>query len=284
MLLKIQGGESLRSYLERNLYLCRDDPEVKEFKNISKFYMRQGTVEMIASALDWDGDSGITRLLQNHTNYPIDNIFCNINDLERCKLERFRSLNSLETGERRAQYCPRCVEDDLEKLGFSYWRRSNRFLKVCAKHNVLLSSECHCGQELYSHHNYGYSTMWGDCKGRLLNQCEALLNENVGELKKSLLYEEILSSNLYICDETAVKMLCAKISCIFAKELVYQEGIQQLLLKLECIAKALDNYSLERRYELSHHDARWMFDAILLSYDSFGKFTDDVQPYVKVAY
>lgn len=40
MHLRIQSGESLRSYFERNLYLNWKDPSAKVFEALSRFYMR----------------------------------------------------------------------------------------------------------------------------------------------------------------------------------------------------------------------------------------------------
>lgn len=45
-------------------------------------------------------------------------------------------------------FCPECVREDLELLGFSFWRRYGApYVTVCHNHNVVLQSLCpHCSR------------------------------------------------------------------------------------------------------------------------------------------
>ncbi|MGY2235018.1 hypothetical protein ACW9ID_08385 [Pseudomonas gingeri] len=76
--LRIQRGESLRSYVARTLYLNFGKHELSSLANGN---ILTKDVRKIASILGWSGCHGFNRLLHEHTNYPINSVFKDDHDI-----------------------------------------------------------------------------------------------------------------------------------------------------------------------------------------------------------
>lgn len=76
MLLRIQPDESLRSYVERNLFLQRDSPALEIFRTPEFRYCRWHSKQVIpiANMFGWHGCYGFNKLVHSHTNYPVHGV------------------------------------------------------------------------------------------------------------------------------------------------------------------------------------------------------------------
>ncbi len=120
---KILPNESLRSYIERSIFLSFGHPE-KIFSDASKFAMKNRNVRAIADYLGWGGCYGFNWLIHSHTSYPLKALFkSDIADFSYSGTKFELHNNFIENEERRPAFCPSCVKDDMKKYGFSYWRR-----------------------------------------------------------------------------------------------------------------------------------------------------------------
>ena len=67
MLLRIQRDESLRSYVERNLYVHWKSPAVDFLRELPYCHYDNGTAAFIAELFGWKGCYGYNKLLHLHT-------------------------------------------------------------------------------------------------------------------------------------------------------------------------------------------------------------------------
>lgn len=97
----------------------------------------------ITAHMGWPGCYGFNRLLHRHTRYPTRAVFKNGQELSYSHSEYLGGVGGYGTDWSGATYCPQCVKEDLQKLGFSYWHRKMCYdLEVCATHNMLLIDTC----------------------------------------------------------------------------------------------------------------------------------------------
>lgn len=73
MQLRIQPDESLRSYVERNLFLHSKSPTLDVFRVPELKYCFWGNrqVKTIANIFGWHGSYGFNKLVHLHTDFPI---------------------------------------------------------------------------------------------------------------------------------------------------------------------------------------------------------------------
>ena len=130
-LLLSQSHESLRSYLERNIYLNSQHPSAQIFRKLPRSYLRVSAVLKIAEALGRDDTYGFSQLLHDHTSYPQLAIF-NDAALIGCSPSDYAgSASIIETKWLRPRFCVKCAREDIEAIGFSYWRRDHSHVDVC---------------------------------------------------------------------------------------------------------------------------------------------------------
>lgn len=276
MLLQIQNEESLRSYVERNIYVGWKQPHVEIFERLSKYSIGAADVKVIASVLNWRGCYGFNRLLHHHTNYPQYSIFKNIQDMSYSQ-RRYISAGYCYGSDRTITgFCPECVRGDLKSLGFSYWRRSHSTLKVCAAHNVTLVTSCPFCEKPFCHEGHGLDVMWNTCGGHHLSECEATRNDDALELKKAKFFEEISSSKTYICEETALTILHKKISRLGLSHAV---RLGESDTSIEFITRVLHS-KIKKRLKNNGHfmdHSSLIFELLVITYDDFSDFLEDLR-------
>lgn len=134
MLLRIQPDESLRSFVERNLFLQRHTHAVEIFGAPEFRYRRWRNKQVItiAKLLGWDNCYGFNKLLHSHTDYTVHGVF-------KAKDGHSYSANEFGLGffcfddfSKTRSYCPMCAKEDLCVRGYSYWRRNHPLVVVCA--------------------------------------------------------------------------------------------------------------------------------------------------------
>ena len=148
MLLRIQEDETLRSYIERSIYLGFREKHVDLFKRFSEYSIGSGNIRAIASELGWKGCYGFNRLIHLHTQNYLRVVFCDFKDYSYSGRSYISKGDKYSSNSDIIGFCPKCAKEDLSRLGFSYWRRVHcDGAKVCAKHNVILLKACpFCGE------------------------------------------------------------------------------------------------------------------------------------------
>uniref|UniRef100_UPI0005C955C2 TniQ family protein n=1 Tax=Pseudomonas avellanae TaxID=46257 RepID=UPI0005C955C2 len=111
-----------------------------------------------------------------------------------------------------AGFCPVCVAEDIERLGFSFWRRAHCCeLKVCAEHNVELVKHCPYCDKPFRHGGHDLNVMWTTCEGQQLKDSSVMLNADQFELKKAQFFAEILSATHHLSEEAVLAVLDEKV-------------------------------------------------------------------------
>lgn len=76
--LQIQPEESIRSYLERSLFLCWDSYavyEIRKFQNKVRFFKSE--LKEISAFLDWGGSYDFDRLISLHASLAVNYVVKN---------------------------------------------------------------------------------------------------------------------------------------------------------------------------------------------------------------
>ncbi|MBD9427883.1 hypothetical protein IB232_21330 [Pseudomonas sp. PDM15] len=226
MLFRIQSEESVRSFIARNILI---NPKGFNKENLGYALRRainSKRVKYVAEELGWEEKFGLNRLLYNHT-YMVERIIIRDEDQRNYSLDQYggawedrRDLDSAL-----GYFCPDCVREDIDLLGFSYWKRSHAYdVKVCAKHNVKLIGECpFCSMPFhYAKHTFG--SMWVGCNGRMFSECSSVANNDTDEFNKSRFYRDVCGYNYYISRSAAVKAIGRKISILPDSEILNLEN------------------------------------------------------------
>ncbi|MGE8303743.1 MAG: TniQ family protein [Pseudomonas kermanshahensis] len=214
MLLRIQPDESLRSFVERNLFLQRHTHSVEIFGAPEFRYRRWGNKQVItiAKLLGWDNCYGFNKLLHSHTDYTVHGVF-------KAKDGHSYSANEFGLGffcfddfSKTRSYCPMCAKEDLCVRGYSYWRRNHPLVVVCAKHNVDLLSKCpFCGKP-FSVHGHSLDVIWSGCAGRSLGDAKPRANEDSEALHLAQFFVKLNLLQHHLSAETAFNVLKNKLT------------------------------------------------------------------------
>lgn len=262
MILRIQPDESLRSYIERNLHLNWRNP-AGLFESLSKLSLSSMELRKITAHMGWPGCDGFNRLLHRHTHYPTLAVFKNAQELSYSRSEYLGAGGCYGTDWGGATYCPECVKEDLQRLGFSYWRRQlHHDLEVCATHNTVLVDICPNCQQPFSCGGHDLNVMWRRCEGVHLSECPSQKNEDDQKLKKARFYADLASLDLSIPVDAALKVLKAKIALVQLSEASCYDVLEQL-------KNDVDRAILYEATEL-------LVEAVLELYDSLGQFVEEV--------
>lgn len=282
MFLRIQSEESLRSFVERNIYLNWKYPSVKIFERLSKFSLKTHDVGIIAAAMGWPGCYGFNRLLHHHTHYPKISIVKDIKDIAYSGREYISISNCFGSDRDVAAFCPACVKNDLEILGFSYWRRlhQEKSLNVCVKHNVLLVRSCPFCSKPFSYQGHGLDVMWKKCEGRHLAECVPVHNEDANELKKSNFHEDINSFGFHVSQEAAVCVLHDKLLSIRQDVSLQVDRIDGYIRRLKSRKGRLYPIFSKVYSGLDCCSDDFFFEEVIqFLYDSFYDFVFDIKNY-----
>lgn len=278
MLLHIQSDESLRSFTARNIFLNWSDPDIKDLDRISKFSIRSYEVKALAATMGWLGCFGFNHLLHNHTFYPRYSIFKSNQDISYSHSEYISSLHTYESNIEPAAFCPECVKEDLAVLGFSYWRRLFRSdIKVCAKHNVYLVNKCPFCDKPFTHKGHSLDVMWKGCAGRHLGESSSLENDDPLELKKSKTFLEASRIDFVISIEAALLAINERFLSFNALGAQCTESNDELRSRVGSLLDIMRKYSVDNRWILRGEFSDQIWDSILLLYDGFDQFLEDVK-------
>jgi hypothetical protein len=178
MLLRIQPDESLRSYVERNLFLQLRNPDLDIFRspNFRYYSWDNSQVISIAEIFGWYGCYGFNKLVHLHTDYHFRSVLKSDSSFAYSESEFVTANYCFDSLKVSRSYCPICVKQDIHDIGYSYWRRLHPKVTVCARHNVNLLLYClFCGKP-FSRGGHALSVLWSGCGGRCLGDAQATMN------------------------------------------------------------------------------------------------------------
>jgi hypothetical protein len=138
MIPKIQQDESLHSYLYRVVYLNLTGYDSLRVRGALAFNI-DSKAKAAASLMRWPGCYGFNRMLHDHSWYPISGIFNNGYDRSYPQRRYGPRANSADFSKKEHAFCPKCMQEDIRELGFSYWRRSHTEQTTWIQHRQLLS-------------------------------------------------------------------------------------------------------------------------------------------------
>lgn len=227
MLLRIQPDESLRSFVERNLFIQRHT-RATEFFGAPEFRYRRWSnkqVISIANFLGWYGCYGFNKLLHSHTDYSIHGVLKTNVSFSYSENEFGKGRYCFDDFSKTRSYCPVCVKEDLFVRGYSYWRRNHPLVSVCAKHNVNLLSSCQFCEKPFSVYGHSLSVMWSGCAGHDLGEAEPTANKVPDALRFAQFFDHLNALQHHISAETAYHVLEDKLtdltegdnSCLISK-------------------------------------------------------------------
>lgn len=216
MLLRIQPDESLRSYVERNLYLQfrNSDLDILKSAELRYFSWSKRQVKLIGSIMGWHGCYGFNKLVHLHTDYPFRSVFKPTKLLAYSETEFISGHYCFDSLADTRTYCPMCVNEDINLLGYSYWRRLHSHVTVCAKHNVNLLSYCQFCNQPFSRDGHSVQVMWSGCSGRSLGSAEPAANRDPLALRLAQFYERICLLEHHLARETVLRLLESKLKNI----------------------------------------------------------------------
>lgn len=277
MLLTILLNESLRSFLERHIYLDSQAPSAIPLMKISRFYMRASAIRVIAGAIGSDNCYGFNRLLHDHTSYPQLATFRQASQVGYSGSTYLSSTTRFETEDIRPAFCIACVKEDIESIGFAYWRRDHRYVNVCAKHNVVLLRKCPvCKKSIEVHdHGYGYSLLWKGCKGRHVYEFRETINSDASEQTYSKIYEEIGQSRFYLLRDELIQHLKEKATDMASSEEISEEELEAVEARLEFFRFSIPR--IDSDYRPDHRYSQQLIQVVATMYGSFGSLVDDIR-------
>jgi hypothetical protein len=232
MLLKIQSDEALDSYISRNRLFLRDELEVEDpFKSLQGDEWSIKNLILIADLMNWHNFTGFINLVQLHTIYFRYHLI--IDDIESMLLrhkylEKSRCDFGYVTKRKDVAICLECIKNDIDRLGYSYWRRSHQDeIKVCAIHNTKLLTKCPFCNLAFRAKNHCFYVLWIGCKcGRYILEAETHINECRLELKRSKLYLDILNYDRKVECVAAHESFLSALSCNGRDKNLWNEVIE----------------------------------------------------------
>lgn len=272
MLLRIQPDESLRSYLERHFFLQVQNLGLNNLKKLrlrsSNWYSWE--VKQIADFMGWRGCYGFNKLVHMHTSYPFRSVLTK--DFSYSGSEFLFSSHCFDSFENTLSYCPLCVNEDIQLLGYSYWRRLHHHVTVCAKHNVHLISRCQfCGQP-FCRDGHPPHVMWSGCAGRSLGDAKPTENKDPLALRLAQFFERICALGHHLSAETALHLLHEKLKKNIDFEVIcprLRDDTKELIQEIR------SGWRLSYEVILVNGRAYELLDALAVVYESFDKFLDD---------
>ncbi|MGY3258721.1 hypothetical protein [Pseudomonas chlororaphis] len=276
MLLTIQPHESLRSFIERHFYLDSRSPESIKLKEISRYYMRGWSIGFIAELLGRSDTYGFNRLLHDHTSYSQVAVFLESGQYSYTRWSYQTCSTRFETESQLAGICIDCVKEDIESLGFPYWRRDHRYVKVCAKHNTVLLRICPiCGKDIsYHSRGYGHDLLWAGCKGRYIHHYESKKNQNEGQLIFARIFAEIGESKFAVDLDSVLSHLADEARKMAAEGMIAERELIEINWKLDC-SRQFSNSNINYRPDVMY--SRDIIGVIATLYGSFAGLLDSLR-------
>lgn len=220
MLLTIQHDEALDSFVSRNRHVfqkefLRNNPFKLKLQSNSNGWATSG-IKAVASAMGWEGCYGFNKLLHLHTCF-FQEVFIMGDSHQAYSAHHYDCRDNYELNyyvqREEISLCLECIKDDLDRIGFCYWRRSHQSQSnVCAVHNVILSRKCQFCAAPFNLKNRHFDLLWDRCKcGRSFLEGNIIYNEDEFELKMARLQLDIFSYGFHINSSAAYEAILARL-------------------------------------------------------------------------
>lgn len=273
MLLRIQKNETLRSFVERSLFIPNAGLSDEAVKALSAWNWNSYHVKLIAKLLGWHGCYGFNKLLHGHTIYPCQSVLKSRFNQSYSDDEYISDRTVFAALSAERSYCPVCAREDKLKLGYSYWRRTFPGVKVCAKHNVLLLSACQFCDKPFARTGHVESVMWTGCAGRHLGEAVASENHDPSALRFAQFFDDLCQADHHIYIDTAAVVLENRLIEKFATNPSAQLGnitIEEFKRYIEC--REIHDVIYSCRYDLVSSNLVEIAEPL---YESFSEFAAD---------
>ncbi|WP_157829690.1 hypothetical protein [Pseudomonas fluorescens] len=235
--------------------------------------MRGSSIGFIAEVLGRSDTYGFNRLLHDHTSYSQVAVFPDSGQQSYTRWSYQTSTIRFETESQLPGICIDCVKEDIDSLGFPYWRRDHRYVKVCAKHNTVLLRKCPvCGADISRHSlGYGHDLLWNGCKGRYIHQYESKKNQDEGQRLFSRIFAEIGESKLAVDLEFVLAHLADEAITLSAAGKISEEKLNAIYWRLDG-ARRISDTKINYRPDVIY--SQNIIDVIGAVYGSFAGLLD----------
>lgn len=255
-----------------------DGVSVSGLDRLSKSWVGYNSITAVAEALRWSGCYGFNRLLHEHTYYPRYSIFKHSQDISYSDRYYCTGGEAFESNRTSIAFCPDCVRGDLDRHGFSYWRRiAYSDIGVCAIHNVKLLRECPYCERGFGWKGHDLDVMWRGCSGRHLGEAVSVKNESDRELRRSQILHDGFLFDGIIPIEDAVSVLSERVRAgkLIAKE--FPSEISVLKDRLDASLVSIWRRESESNGDWQHDSySGLVWEGLNLLYGSFGEFVEDL--------
>lgn len=238
--------------------------------------MRGASIGFIANVLGRSDTYGFNRLLHDHTSYSQVAVFPDSGQNSYTRSKYPRCSTRFETESQQAGICIDCVKEDIDSLGFPYWRRDHRYVKVCAKHNTVLLRKCPvCGADISRHSlGYGHELLWKGCKGRYLHEYESEKNHDEEKHVFARIFAEIGESEVAVDLECVLTHLADESKKMWNSGKISEQHLSAIYWQLDNSTKISDtdiNYRPDFMY------SQYIIDTIATVHGSFAGLLDSVR-------
>lgn len=238
--------------------------------------MRGESIGFIADVIGRTDTYGFNRLLHDHTNYSQVAVFPDSSQISYARHEYQISYTRFETESQPAGVCIDCLKEDIDTLGFPYWRRDHRYVKVCAKHNAVICRKCPvCGRNIAGHGLwYGHELLWKGCRGRYFHEYESEENYDKRQLVFAKIFAEIGESEIAIDLESVLMHLTDEVTSLCTAGKISKDHLNVIHWYLK-LSRKISETGLNYRPDLMY--SRGIIDAIAIVHGSFKALLDSLR-------
>ncbi len=238
--------------------------------------MRGWSIGVIADLLGRADTYDFNRLLHEHTSYSQVGVFPDFGQSSYTRRNYQDSETRFETESQRVGICIDCVKEDIESLGFPYWRRDHRYVEVCAKHNTILLRQCPIYRHDIRYHRqgYGHDLLWGGCKGSYVHQCEPTKNPHEYKLTFARIFAEIGESKFAVDLESAIEHLAGQANKMALEGSISEEELMAINWRLKSSKGISDTWLTYRPDDRYSHN---IIEVIAMLYGSFAALVDSLR-------
>lgn len=219
---------------------------------------------------------GFNRLLHDHTSYSQVAVFPDSSQISYARYKYQRCSARFETESQLAGVCLDCLKEDIDILGFPYWRRDHRYVGVCAKHNTVISRKCPvCGRNIASHGSgYGHELLWEGCRGRYFHEYESEKNLDERQLAFAKIFAEIGESEIAIDLESVLIHLTNDVTTSCTSGKISKDRLSVIHWYLAASRRISDTRN-DYRPDIMY--SRGIIDAIAIVHGSFKALLDNLR-------
>lgn len=287
-MLCLQPDEALNSFYSRLVFFLQN-PKAKYLDSLfgvsTNFtHWTPAKARTFTYKIGWGGHKEFNFLLNRHTTYhryefSVDSFGC-YDQYIYWKKSHFGFAEYI--GLDPVRFCPLCVREDYESLGFIYWRRNHqaRDVTVCGTHNLELFESCGgCSRPYETKNNY-LDIQWVGCEcGFDFLQVEAKPNHDQGALRLARFLDDLYRCEFQIYTRDRYRVINHQINKIglrtaadyydYLGALLRPKLLSVLFREIERNKDAGASYLFSRKYEYMA-SLFCSFDEMSLALDEIG--------------